>query len=397
MKIGIIDAEIIGKTKHRFPNLCSMKISAYHKLLGDNVELLLNYDNLNEYDKVYISKVFIKTNLPNERTDIIKNEQNCVEFYFSHPILSLSNVEYGGTGFYYDKAPNLPDEIEHIMPDYHLYDNWIEQCVNNGVKKSEFKYYTDYSIGFLTRGCFRRCSFCVNKKYDKCIQHSVLSEFMEPTRRKLRFLDDNFFACSEYKEIIDEVKNTNKPFQFKQGLDERLITVEKALDMSSWKYDGDFIFAFDNIEDKYMIIDKLRILNGFLPAKRKKFYVFCGFDRENQYGNDFFEQDIEELFERISILKRYKALPYIMRHENYIKSPYSWLYVQLSAWCNQPSLFKTFDFETFVKCKAMGNKYSKYKRDIDGYLTDGNKKNKTWLEFEKFKITHKDLIEKYFN
>lgn len=25
MKIGIIDAEIIGKSKHRFPNLCSMK------------------------------------------------------------------------------------------------------------------------------------------------------------------------------------------------------------------------------------------------------------------------------------------------------------------------------------------------------------------------------------
>lgn len=209
------------------------------------------------------------------------------------------------------------------MSDYHLYDSWIEQCVNNGVKKSEFKYYTDYSIGFLTRGCFRKCSFCVNKKYDRCIQHSALSEFMEPTRRKLCFLDDNFFACIEYKEIIDEVKNTNKPFQFKQGLDERLITTEKTLDMSSWKYDGDFIFAFDNIEDKYMIIDKLRILNKFLPAKRKKFYVLCGFDRKNQYGNDFFEQDIEELFERISILKRYKSLPYIMRHENYIKSPYS--------------------------------------------------------------------------
>lgn len=45
----------------------------------------------------------------------------------------------------------------------------------------------------------------------------------------------------------------------------------------------------------------------------------------------------------------------------------------------------------------MGNKYSKYKRDIDGYLAYGNKKNKTWLEFEKFKATHKDLFKKYFN
>lgn len=397
MKIGVIDAEIVGKSKHRFPNLCSMKISAYHKSIGDSVELLLCYDNLNQYDKVYISKVFIKTSLPYERTDIIKNEQNCAEFYIDHPILNLSHVEYGGTGFYYDKSPNLPDEIEHIMPDYHLYDDWIEQCVANGTKRSEFKYYIDYSIGFLTRGCFRKCSFCVNKKYDKCVRHSSILEFMDTRRRKLCFLDDNFFACSEYKAIIDEVKGTNKSFQFKQGLDERLITAEKAIDMSNWKYDGDFIFAFDNIEDKHIIIDKLKILNEFLPTKRKKFYVFCGFDRDSQYEYGFFERDIEQLLERINILRRYKSLPYIMRHENYIKSPYKWLYIQLAAWTNQPSIFKTFDFITFVKCKAMGSSYSKYKRDIGRYLQDGGKKNKTWIALEEFCRTHKELCEKYFN
>lgn len=40
MNIGIIDAEIVGKSKHRFPNLCSMKISAWHKAKGDNVTLV---------------------------------------------------------------------------------------------------------------------------------------------------------------------------------------------------------------------------------------------------------------------------------------------------------------------------------------------------------------------
>ena len=74
MNIGIIDAEIVGKSKHRFPNLCSMKISAWHKLQGDKVDLLLSYDNISQYDKVYISKVFIKTNIPNERNDMIKTE-----------------------------------------------------------------------------------------------------------------------------------------------------------------------------------------------------------------------------------------------------------------------------------------------------------------------------------
>lgn len=123
MNVGIIDAEIIGKSKHRFPNLCSMKISSYYKAKGDKVELLLSYDNLDKYDKVYISKVFIKTKIPKERNGD-KTEINCVEFYKDHPILTLPNVEFGGTGFYYAEAPNLPSEIEHIMPDYTLYDNW---------------------------------------------------------------------------------------------------------------------------------------------------------------------------------------------------------------------------------------------------------------------------------
>lgn len=87
MKIGIIDAEIIGKSKHRFPNLCSMKLSSYHKSKGDNVELLLSYNNLNVYDKVYISKVFTKTIIP-------------------EGITNMSNVVCGGTGFFYDTAPH---------------------------------------------------------------------------------------------------------------------------------------------------------------------------------------------------------------------------------------------------------------------------------------------------
>lgn len=91
MKIGIIDAEIIGKTKHRFPNLCCMKISTYHKSVGDNVVLLHSYEGLENFDKVYISKVFTKTDVPSE-------------------VLEMKTVEYGGTGFFYDNSPPLPPE-----------------------------------------------------------------------------------------------------------------------------------------------------------------------------------------------------------------------------------------------------------------------------------------------
>ena len=132
-KIAIIDADIIGKKKHRFPNLCCMKLSSYHKQMGDSVILKTDYDNLDVYDKVYISKVFTDTEVPGEPEDKSeKTSENITEWYADNEFLKQKNIEYGGTGFFYDKAPPLPDEIEHIMPDYHLYDNWVNNAIQGG-------------------------------------------------------------------------------------------------------------------------------------------------------------------------------------------------------------------------------------------------------------------------
>lgn len=372
MKIGIIDAEIINNKKHRFPNLACMKLSSYYKSLGNEVNLLMSYD-IDEYDMVFISKVFIKTDIPMEDRSIKKTELNCAEYYANNKFLKNPKIAYGGTGFFYEKAPKLPNEIEHCMPDYHLYDEWVKQCVQNGANPKDFSYYTDYSIGFLTRGCFRKCQLCVNKVYDRCCAHSNLSEFIDNNRKKLCFLDDNFFACPNWKEIIEEVKLTKNPFQFKQGLDERLLTKEKIAEINNWKYVSDMIFAFDNIEDKDLIVSKLNLIYSTCPDWKKslKFYCFCGFDRNNKYDIDFWKKDVIDLFERIFILSKYSALPYVMRHENYKNFVCPGIYDTIAAWCNQPSLFKTFTFEEFCKCRGMkGDGYKKYKRNIDGYITE---------------------------
>ncbi len=113
MNIAIIDADLIGKKKHRFPNLACMKLSGYYKEQGNTITLKLDYDNLKNYDKVFISKVFTETPIDSQ-------------------ILQLNNVSYGGTGFYYDQAKPLPYEIEHHMPDYHLYDEWLGKQLRGG-------------------------------------------------------------------------------------------------------------------------------------------------------------------------------------------------------------------------------------------------------------------------
>lgn len=106
MQIAIIDADLIGRKRHRFPNLVCMKLSGYHKEIGNDVVLKIDYDNLEVFDKVYIAKVFTDTEIP-------------------AAVLAFPNVAYGGTGFFYDKASSLPKDIEHHMPDYHLYDGWV--------------------------------------------------------------------------------------------------------------------------------------------------------------------------------------------------------------------------------------------------------------------------------
>ena len=339
MNIAIIDADLVGRKKHRFPNLACMKLSGYYKDLGNSVTLKLDYSGLDDYDKVYISKVFTDTPIDT--------------FVLDYP-----NVEYGGTGFYYEKAPSLDDVIEHHMPDYTLYEDFIKEELDKGKNKKEFEYFTDYSIGFTTRGCFRKCDFCVNKKYDRVYLHSPLEEFYDSNKKYICLLDDNILAYPEWENIFNTLKETNKYFQYKQGLDERLLTEDKCKFLAGCKYRGDYIFAFDNIADREKIEKNLYILKKYIK-KQCKFYVLCGFDRNDKYDLNFWKQDIEDTFERIKILMRYGCVPYIMRFNKYLESPYKGMYINLARWCNQVHLIKKLSFREFsTKQKGSSTRYA---------------------------------------
>ena len=329
MKIGIIDADLLSRKKHRFPNLACMKISAYYKELGHEVSLLLSYDEIENYDKIFLSKVFTDTLVPDG-------------------ITGLSWVEYGGTGFFYDKAPPLPDEIEHHMPDYHLYNEFVSGLIETGTKRSELSYYMDYSIGFTTRGCIRGCSFCVNKNYRSCLPHSPVEEFLDPDRKYICCLDDNILSCREWRNIFDQLNATGKRFQFKQGMDERLLTNEKCEVIFGSKWIGEYIFAFDNIKDRHLVERKLSLMRKYTD-RRVTFYVFCGYNHNepDTYPDGFWEQDIRDVFERVRVLMSHKALPYIMRYKDYNRSPYAGMYTTIARWCNQPSSFKTKSFREY--------------------------------------------------
>ena len=361
--IAIIDADLIGRNKHRFPNLASMKLSSYHKGIGDNVKLLTEYRDLDRYDKVFISKVFTDTPI-------------------DESALSLPNVSYGGTGFFYDEAPPLPYMIEHSMPDYHLYDDYIKEKIDNGDSPKNYNYYTNYSIGFLTRGCFRKCSFCVNQKYDKVFIHSPLNEFLDPTRKKICLLDDNFLGCKDWKLLLQELIDTKKPFRFQQGLDERLLTEEKCDYLFNCKYDGHMTFAFDNIDDYDLIENKLRLIRKYTD-KQIRFYVLCAYDRNNNYDMQFWKQDLYDLFERIKLLMNYHCIPYIMRFKEYKNSPYYGTYINVAGWCNQPNIYQKKSYREF--CDASDARIKK--RHTSSY----------WKYMKKVEDEIPDLADRYFD
>lgn len=356
MKIGVIDADLLDKgTRH--PNLALMKLSGFFKANGHTVKLLNSYTDLEAYDKIYISKVFKFTNVP-------------------EGVISLPNIEIGGTGFFDDGGDNLPDVIEHHMPDYDLYKEYTNSVLEKGRNRNSISDYLDCSIGFTTRGCFRKCSFCVNKKYDKAVIHSPVNEFYDPTRPYIYLWDDNFLAFSGWESILDDLEAAGKPFQFRQGLDVRLMTDKKAKRLSNTKYHGDFIFAFDHLEERELIEEKLKLWKRY-SIKTTKLYVLCAYNSQD-------ENDIVDTFERIKILMKYGCLPYIMRYESYKDSPWRALYVQIARWCNQPQFFKKKSFRQF--CEA-NQAYHKNKETTCA----------TYQSMQDFEKLFPAIAEKYFD
>jgi hypothetical protein len=246
----------------------------------------------------------------------------------------------------------------------------------NGRQRSAVSDYLDYSIGFTTRGCFRKCAFCVNKKYDRAVSHSPVGEFFDSSKPYIYLWDDNFLAYEGWESILDDLEATGKPFQFRQGIDVRLMTDQKAKRLSSTRYHGDFIFAFDHINQKDLIEKKLKLWKRY-STKTTKLYVLCAFDSQD-------ESDLRDTFERIAILMKHGCLPYIMRYEKYKESPWRSLYVQIARWCNQPQFFKKKSFRQF--CEANQDYHKNPETTCAAY--------QSMLNFEQ---QHPDIAKKYFD
>ena len=303
MKIGLIDVD-----GHNFPNLPLMKLSAYHKSIGDSVEW---YEPMfsGHMDKVYMSKVFTFT----------PDYEYCID---------ADEIIKGGTGYYYpDGGEALADEIEHIYPDYSIY---YEKLPN--VK--------DTAYGFLTRGCPRGCDFCiVGKKEGRCsVKVADLSEFWRG-QKNIVLLDPNMFACKEWRDLSQQLIDSNAWVDFSQGCDIRIMTDEKAEYLKQMKI-KQIHFAWDRYEDKDFIVPKFKKFAELTRWKYQKMTVYCLCN-----FNTTFEQDLE----RIYTLRDLGYSPYVMLYEKE-KLQAGHKLRQLQRYVNSRVIFRSCDsFENYKK------------------------------------------------
>lgn len=278
MKIGLIDVD-----GHNFPNLPLMKLSAYHKKEGDQVEWYEPFSGITEkYDIVYMSKVFSFSHdyeYPIYADKVIKGGSGyCIE--------TVNGVEV----YKKDRDKNLPHEIEHTYPDYSLYPQYTK----------------DTAYGFLSRGCPRGCDFCHVKDKEglKAYKVADLSEFWHG-QKNIVICDPNILACREWQELLQQLIDSGSNVDINQGLDIRLMTAPKAEFIKRIKCKS-VHFAWDRYQDKNIVIPRFRLFKETTNwgYRKCKVYVLTNF-------NTTFEQDLE----RVELLRDLGYDPYIMVYQ----------------------------------------------------------------------------------
>lgn len=292
------------------PNYALMKISTFYKKQGHDVDWYNPLFDYNDTDLLYISKVFTFTK------------------DFNYYPLNAKIIK-GGTG--YDYTIKLPNEIENITDlDYSLYPN----C--------------DYSIIFTTRGCVRKCPFCIVPKKEGLI-HNVNVAKLNPNGKYIKLLDNNFFANKTWRENIKILKAYNQPIDFNTGIDLRLLTEEQCKALSELKIKV-IHCAWDNYKDKDLILPKLKMLCRYVKPYKITVYVLVGFENK-----EIVETDIE----RVMTLKSFGVNPFAMGYINFDdpKHKKSKSVIDFCRWVNHKAIFKKITWEEYDTSKRK-NEYT---------------------------------------
>lgn len=305
MNIGLIDVD-----GHNFPNLALMRISAWHKAQGDQVEW--HHDDMfHHYDLAYMSKVFSDAYSKDIEDPV--NADRVIRGGSGYCIKLVEGVEV------FDDSKNvlLPDEVEKMFPDYSIYPQH------------------NFAVAMTSRGCPRGCAFChVAAKEGRCaVKVADVSDFWNG-QPHIEVLDPNITACKDKRELFRQYRETGASIVFNQGLDIRLLNDDDIDDINSMRI-KDLHFAWDNPED---------------DLEQKFRYFAKRFRRRTNIGMVYvmtnFGSTLGEDLHRIYTLRDMGFDPYVMIYDK----PHAEEEVKdLQRWCNNKIIFKKCrDFRDYV-------------------------------------------------
>ena len=293
MNIGLVD---VDDTK--FPNLCLMKLSSFYKSIGDTTMLLRPRDVLSggnlfcSCDKLIGASVFTSNSK-------ISSE------------LEKAGVFVAGTGT--GRKDVLPDSIEHIFPDYSLYS------------------ISDTAYGFLTRGCPRRCPFCIvsDKEGSKSVKVADLSEWWNG-QKNIKLLDPNILACPDHIGLLEQLRDSKAYIDVTQGMDARLLSdtnLEVIKDIKIKRIH----FAWDNPKDK-VVPEKLKLFKGYTKNLKTDYVKHKCYVLTNYWST------LEEDLYRVYWLRDNGFDPYVMIYDK-PNAPKE--IRRLQGWVNNKRIFRT--------------------------------------------------------
>lgn len=235
MLIGLHDAEFERFKNKSYPNYALMKISAWHRLQGDTVEMFIPADpnmaappladypprkDASAYDMVYSSKVF--------------------DYTPENPFLPENAIK-GGTG--YGLFKDLPKEIDAMFPDYTLYPT----C--------------NYAIGYITRGCPNCCPWCyVPQKEGNIRPYRRWRQLVRPDSDKLVLMDNNILASRFGINQLASLIGSGYKIDINQGMDARLVDEYIADILARLKWIRYIRFSCDTIPQIDAIIHAAELL-----------------------------------------------------------------------------------------------------------------------------------------
>jgi hypothetical protein len=202
----------------------------------------------------------------------------------------------------------------------------------------DYTLYPDNNIsyGFISRGCSRKCSFCVvPAKEGKTKFSTPVTNIIE--HPVVKFLDNNILSLPNHEEILEELVELRVKCQFMQGLDLRLVNPTNARLLHQLNYLGEYIFAFDNWKYRRAMERKIELLS-WRRDWQLKFYVYIDP-----------EMALSDHIRRVEWLRDHKCLPYIMRGQRCWGAEHEKFYTDYASWCNQPALFKKMTFPDFME------------------------------------------------